>query len=114
MEKRLKVLPLLGVFAFGGLLGCATPATEHPEAHDPLNGPVVLTVHGMSCPLCASNLDEQIERIDGVTESRIDLDTGDVHVTMDADARVTRAMLADAVRRAGFTLKDVRPVGEEP
>ena len=75
---------------------------------------VVLTVHGLSCPLCSNNLDGQLRRIPGVANAAIDLKTGAVTVTFTDGHRVTRADLGKAVEDAGFTLKDIRLAGETP
>ena len=39
---------------------------------------VVLWVSGMGCPLCASNIDKQLERLPGVETVKVDLGTGKV------------------------------------
>ncbi len=70
---------------------------------------VVLTVHGLSCPLCSNNLDGQLRRIDGVQEARIDLQTGAVSVRLREGHTVSRRDLARAVEDAGFTLKKIEP-----
>ena len=75
---------------------------------------VVLTVYGLSCPLCSNNLDGQLRRIPGVANARIDLKTGAVTVTFTDGHRVTRADLGKAVEDAGFTLKDIQLAGETP
>ena len=75
---------------------------------------VVLTVYGLSCPLCSNNLDGQLRRIPGVANAAIDLKTGAVTVTFTDGHRVTRADLGKAVEDAGFTLKDIRLAGETP
>jgi len=74
----------------------------------------VMTVHGLSCPLCSNNLDGQLRRIPGVANAAIDLKTGAVTVTFTDGHRVTRADLGKAVEDAGFTLKDIRLAGETP
>ena len=93
--------------------GCATPRTEGPvdrgsslaDARE-----VVLTVHGLSCPLCSNNLTGQLKRIPGVEQVEIDLNSGEVSVTLAAGRSVSRWHFLRAVEQAGFTLKDVRPV----
>ncbi len=72
---------------------------------------VVLTVHGLSCPLCSNNLDGQLADVNGVEGSSIDLKTGAVTVRLVKDHSVTSADLAGAVKNAGFTLKALKPLG---
>jgi copper chaperone CopZ len=106
----LTIILIAGVAA-----GCATteisPGTPRHVAADLASArDVVLTVHGLSCPLCANNLDGQLRRIDGVDEATIDLKTGAVSVRLGEDHSVSAGDLARAVEDAGFTLKAIEPV----
>lgn len=78
---------------------CTAPPLPHNE--------VVLTVYGMSCPLCSNNLDGQFEKIEGVERVNIDLDTGAVTLNFSEGHSVTRQQLANAVKAAGFTLAEI-------
>lgn len=71
---------------------------------------VVLTVHGLSCPLCSNNLTGQLKRIPGVEQVKIDLNSGEVFVALAEGHAVSQGHFLNAVEQAGFTLKDVRPV----
>lgn len=64
-----------------------------------------MLVHGMSCPLCAKNVDIELRRIKGVSMVEADLGEGFVYVTLDGSAPVTRGQLARAVNDSGFTIK---------
>jgi len=67
-----------------------------------------LVVHGMSCPLCANNVDKQLLDVKGVKNVRVDMGTGEVLVELIPGVVVTRDQLAGAVDRSGFTLAEVR------
>lgn len=105
----------LAMMLIAGLVtGCATTEPGHPvpgssgvDLTSCRN--VVLTVHGLSCPLCANNLDGQLRRIKGVEEARIDLKTGAVSVRLGQGHSVSPNDLAAAVKNAGFTLKKIEP-----
>lgn len=107
----------LAIVVIAGLTaGCVTTGSRQSVAEGVRDGAlpsrdVVLTVHGLSCPLCSNNLDGQLRRIDGVEEATIDLNTGAVSVRLAEGHSVTRADLARAVEEAGFTLKDIEPKG---
>ena len=76
---------------------------------DVLTGPTaVLEVHGLSCPLCANNLDKELLRLPGVESVAVDIGTGRVRLELAAGAEVRRGALEQAVRRSGFTLMSVR------
>jgi len=96
--------------------GCATTPTASNTLPDKVFTDVAgitLTVYGMSCPLCANNLDGQLMRINGVESADIDLDTGAITVMFDGATDVTQEQIGRAVRDAGFTLRDVNPLDDE-
>ena len=61
------------------------------------------TVEGMTCGHCVASVTEEVKQIPGVTDVDVDLPTGAVTVTSDADLD-TAAMKA-AVEEAGFELR---------
>ena len=63
-----------------------------------------IIVHGMSCPLCATNVDKQLLRVPGVESVSVDLSTGMIRVQVSKDQPPTSEALATAVRESGFTL----------
>ena len=110
----MKLMNLLLIVSVAFLAGCAsTPdarvASGTPKIRLSSLRSVVLTVHGLSCPLCSNNLDGQLRRIEGVEEATIDLKTGAVTVRLAQSHSVSRSDLAKAVENAGFTLKEIRP-----
>lgn len=102
-------------FAIGSLVvvcvGCATTGGDRDLSAVDLSASreVVLTVHGLSCPLCSNNLDGQLRRIEGVEGASIDLKTGEVTVRLAAGHSVSSGDLSRAVDEAGFTLKKIVP-----
>lgn len=62
-----------------------------------------LVVYGMSCPLCSTNVDAQIGRIDGVESVRTNLADGVITVAVSLDNPPTRDELVRAVKDSGFT-----------
>lgn len=120
-KKRIALSALASIPLF--LAGCAgTGNTAQPEEHyinhevsdsdkalaqskAPLTGDsALLYVNGMGCPLCASNLDMQLERVKGVTKVFIDLGQGTASVTFAGEKRPSPYQLSEAVADAGFTL----------
>jgi len=112
------VKALLSAGAIGVLVltsGCQSGAVAGRDAatqsapRDGITGfSATLVVYGMSCPLCASNVGQQLQAVPGVTGVHIDMSTGETKLTLDGSGRTTRRMLADAIKRSGFTLKKVR------
>ena len=62
----------------------------------------VWTVEGMTCGHCVAAVTEEVAGLPGVTEVGVDLDSGQVTVTADADP--TAEAIAAAVDEAGYTL----------
>lgn len=94
------------------LVACTTTAPTASRAKPPTsaepNHVAVITAAGMSCPLCAANIDRQFERIDGFTDLRMNLDTGELFVNFTGPTRPDDAQLAQAIADAGFTVDAVR------
>lgn len=106
----------LGVLILAGVGGCATskPTLKASDsAVVSIDGPITsptatLVVHGMSCLLCASNVDKQLLDVPGVSGVNVNMNTGHVAITIDPKQPPTRDMLARAIDRSGFTLAEVR------
>lgn len=64
---------------------------------------------GLSCPLCAHNIDTSMKQLPGVLNARVDLNTGAVAVTLDGLTPVTYGQLAKIIRDNGFTLVGFDP-----
>jgi copper chaperone len=62
----------------------------------------VITVAGMTCGHCVNVVQGEIGKLPGVTDVKVDLDTGTVRVT--ADPMPDRPALSAAVDEAGYEL----------
>jgi copper chaperone len=62
----------------------------------------VWTVEGMTCGHCVKAVTEEVAAIPGVTEVDVDLDSGRVTVTAEADP--SPDAVAAAIDEAGYTL----------
>lgn len=68
---------------------------------------VVVKANGLSCPLCASNIDSTLKKIPGVASVSIDLEKGEIRIGLTGGVRPSKARLAKAVKDAGFTVVSV-------
>ncbi|MCC5847218.1 MAG: heavy-metal-associated domain-containing protein [Verrucomicrobia bacterium] len=103
----------LGVALMTWMTGCASTGETQTDSEEEFASTTAeITAHGLSCPLCASNLDDQIKRISGVKDSRIDFETGVLHVQVKEGQLVSKSELFRAVRDAGFTPQSFRTPGE--
>lgn len=112
MNAMKKILSAGLVFGMTALTGCATGADHAPAyAQDTTvvsGSETVLVVQGMSCPMCASNIDTELKEVAGVQSVDVNLDNGEVTVGLFGKQRPTVAELAAAIERTGFTLREVR------
>ncbi len=108
----------VAILAVGILTACAT-TSEHQasaieaEQNDPLTNhrEVVLAARGLSCPLCASNVDRVMTMVDGVSSVQTDLEKGHIIIGLEENHAVTRGQLINAVEDAGFTFVEFVPSG---
>lgn len=82
------------------------PATASSAAALPGDS-ATLTVQGLSCPLCASNVDKQLLKVPGVQDVSVDLGAGLVKVRFDPATAPSEAVLRKAVEDSGYTLAGV-------
>jgi copper chaperone CopZ len=67
----------------------------------------VLMVKGMSCPKCANNITLKLKEVPSVQEVLINMGIGEVIVSFGEGQHPSRAQLASAIDRAGFTLESI-------
>jgi len=82
---------------------------ENAINDDPINADrVTLVVYGMSCPLCATNVDKQLLAVDGVKHVDVNLNSGQIDVSLASAPKPTTRQLAGAIMKSGFTLMDIK------
>ncbi len=104
------------VLASLGLAACQStnPARDDGPADAasfPQGRTVTMIVNGMTCPFCASNLEEYLARIDGVERTTADLGTGRVLVQVASFGPETEAVFRKAVSESGFTVDQFNAPG---
>lgn len=103
---------LLGLSAVG-LVGCGSTQTRESQvsavslgSSDGASG-AKMRVDGLGCPMCAESISILMDNVDGVTESRVDLSSGIVHVELDQTAEVAAVDLRRAIEDGGFTFRSI-------
>jgi copper chaperone CopZ len=71
----------------------------------------VAEVLGMSCPLCANNIEKQLKRDKTVESVEIDLGKGDVKITYSREVAETGS-IKKAIEDAGFSTRKIYPLRE--
>ncbi|WP_020579832.1 heavy-metal-associated domain-containing protein [Actinopolymorpha alba] len=62
------------------------------------------TVAGMTCNGCAGKVTSKVGQLAGITDTKVDLATGQLTVT--SDGSIDDAKIRDAVEEAGYEIKD--------
>ncbi len=93
----------------GSVAGGGARGTTEVGGDDVVGGKsAVLEVRGLSCPLCASNIDKQLLQVDGVSGVVVNIGKGEAILALDGSGRTTRTALTRAVHRSGFTLVSIK------
>ncbi len=69
---------------------------------------IELRVDGLACAFCAYGLEKKLKRLDGVQHIDIRLNEGRVILQFEPDAAPDLDAIRTAVRKAGFTLRQIR------
>ncbi len=108
---------VLGVaFGFpGAMQGQQRP--EEPTTQEVLAPSEVLTgasvrlkIDGMVCPFCAYGLQKRLEEIASIDAVLIRISDGLVQIRTREDQELTDEALTDAVRKSGFSLREIERV----
>ena len=62
-----------------------------------------ITVTGMTCGHCVNSVTEELLKIAGVKEVKVDLDSGNVNIT--SENELAQADLTQAIQEAGYEIK---------
>ena len=104
----------LGVaFGFPGAMQ-GQQRSEEPTSQEVLAPSEVLTgasvrlkVNGMICPFCAYGLEKRLEEIASIDAVLIRISDGLVQIRTKEDQELTDEVLADAVKKSGFSLIEI-------
>lgn len=70
-----------------------------------------LQVDGLACPFCAYGIEKKLRSLDAVDKVQVDLESGQVVVTMKDGAVLAEPTARQAVKDAGFTLRAFEQIG---
>ncbi|MGB0767489.1 MAG: heavy-metal-associated domain-containing protein [Phycisphaeraceae bacterium] len=101
------VMAALTPALFFVMLGCQAAGSAERPPLDPEQADAEVQVAGMSCPQCANNIKDIMERVDGVEQARVDLGAGRVLIAFRQGATVGEDAIVLAVKDSGFTPGEV-------
>lgn len=111
MTRSYMLAAIVGVALLGGCQAGATGGMAQ-KGEIRADGPVaVLHVSGLSCPLCAHNIHQQMMAIPGVLGVRVDLGKGEVIVSLSEKGAPDGKTLGKAIEESGFGMLGVESIG---
>jgi len=66
-----------------------------------------IAVDGLSCPFCAYGLEKNLKKVNGIESVKIDMKSGHATVALKQGAQVDDQVLRQAVKKAGFTAREI-------
>lgn len=80
--------------------------SDHANAQETTTRDYTLKVDGLACPFCAYGIEKQLNKIEGIENIDIDIETGTITLTTTGGATIEEPTARKAVEAAGFTLRD--------
>ncbi|MDX8378342.1 MAG: heavy metal-associated domain-containing protein [Mariprofundales bacterium] len=84
-----------------------SPLTTALAADDGVLPTATIQVDGLSCPFCVYGLEKNLKKLNGVEQVDTNMTTGKAIVTLTGDPLVDDQTLRQAVKKAGFTARDI-------
>lgn len=107
---------LLALVAVAGLAGCSSSADDNTAPKNAAGAAsertVQITVDGMVCNFCATNIDKTLAKLPGVSAVSVNLDAGAV-ILRASEFAPSDAELRKAVKDAGFEPKAIVRTNED-
>jgi len=76
-------------------------------AEEPARPIAIIQIDGLSCPFCVYGLEKNLKKVNGGKTVKIDMKTGKATVALKPDVQVDDQTLRKAVKKAGFTARDI-------
>ena len=82
-------------------------ANASVEATDSAQTMVTAKVNGMVCDFCARAVTKVFGKEDAVENVHVDLDNGEIHVTLKSGTELSDARVAELVKKSGYDLVSI-------
>ncbi len=103
--KALRITPAL-ILALG-LWAPALAAQQDSVVQESEQRQIQVTILGMSCPFCAYGVQQKLQKLEGVTDLEVVLDTGLATLTLEEEADISNEQLQETVKDAGFEVAKI-------
>ena len=103
--KALRITPTL-ILALG-LWAPTLAAQQDPAAQEDEPRQIQVTILGMSCPFCVYGVQQKLQKLEGVTDLEVVLETGLATLTLEDEADISNEQLKKTVKDAGFEVAKI-------
>lgn len=104
--KTFKTLAFTAALAMIGAPALAAPET--PAAATQAKGEFVTAhVNGLVCDFCAQSIQKLFKREAAVKGVHVDLDSGEVHISMNSGQTLDDATIEKLIRKSGYSLTSI-------
>lgn len=110
MYRTLLVVGLVLGLAAAPALAQQAPRQEATQPATAEAGRIVLTVDGLSCPLCAYGLQKKLEAIEATQRIDVKLNEGRVYLELRPGKTISDEVLTRTVKDAGFNLRAIERI----
>ena len=101
--KTFKTLALAAALSLAATPALAAPET--PAAESPVKGEFVTAhVNGLVCDFCAQSIQKVFKKEAAVKGVHVDLDAGEVHISMNPGQTMDDAAIEKLIRKSGYAL----------
>ena len=105
-------MKLISIIAFAtsfALMAPVATADHHAPAETGALSQTMVTakVNGMVCDFCARAVTKVFGREDSVENVHVDLDNGEIHVTLKSGAEMTDSKVESLVKKSGYDLVSI-------
>ncbi len=90
-----------------GLMAPALAAQQERPAQEDEPRQIQVTILGLSCPFCAYGVQQKLQKLEGVTDLEVVLETGLATLTLEDDADISNEQLKKTVKDAGFEVAKI-------
>ena len=105
-----KILCALALITLSGCSACPCHDKMTATSAIPKSAPcATATVSGMSCEACAITVTQNVKKVKGVTDVKVDVTAGKVFITSASDARVSHSDIQTMIDKSGYTLQSFQP-----
>ncbi len=101
--KRISIAALAAAFALASPAAFAQEA-QAADTTAPASTMITAKVNGMVCDFCARAVTKVFGREDAVKNVHVDLDKGEIHVTLTSGGALSDDRVAELVKKSGYDL----------